>query len=188
MPQSFVPQKGLKVFDTLTQFPGAICHGSGFHLPWADQSANPVPLTNALTVWQRHHGGGIAPQSYMTDDQPFEPTLLARLNATLAPFRGNPLALVFVTACHQPNYLSPVLPHLLSALPRFETVFALRDQRAAFSASARKLAACLLNQGKTCLLLQDLSNRLLPQDVPAPRAGEIRFSLITPSVPKGTAQ
>ena len=188
MPQNFVPQKGLKVFDTLTQIPGAICHGSGLHLPWADHSATAVPLTNALTVWRHHHGAGGAPWSYMTDDQPFEPALLARLNATLAPFQGSPLALVFVTACHQPNYLSPVLPHLLSALPRFETVFALRDQRAAFSASAQKLAACLLNQGKTCLLLQDLSNRLLPQDVTAPHAGEIRFSLITPSAPKGAAQ
>jgi hypothetical protein len=176
------------VFDTLTQFPDARCHGTGIHLPWADQIADPIPLTNALTIWRSHHGVGGETRSYMKDDRPFEPAFLARLNVMLAPVQGHALAFIFVTVGHQPNYLSPVLPHLLSALPRFETVFALRNQTATFPASALKLVECLLKKGKTCLLLQDLSIRLLPEDAAADGAGEIRFSLITPNASKGAVQ
>lgn len=175
------------MFDMFDPSTDGLCIQHGQHAPWDGQPLRPAPETPSLSTWRQHQGCGRDPVTLMPDDAPFDPAFLARITRALAPFQRQDVALLFVTAGHQPHYRSPVLPHLLSALPPFSNVIALRKTPHTWPTEATLMTDAIIAQGKACLVIRDQTQRLLPADAPLAASGSIHFALLTPAAAKGAA-
>lgn len=116
----------------------------------------------------------------------FDPSFLGQVRNALGMLAGRNVALLYVIAHHQPHYRSPILPHLLGALPRFSSVYSLRDSSGQISSSAQKLLNTVLQSGEACLLVHDLSRRLIPAKAPEISPGAVHYTLFTLDSAKGS--
>lgn len=158
----------------------AVCHLPQIHRPWLGHTLRPAAVTPAIETWRQHHSEGAAALTRMPRGAPFELSSLHQIKDMLAPWARTPVALIYITADHQPDYRSPVLPHLLGSLPDFCNVFSLRESLDAIPAIAWEVIKSLLHGGTACLLVHDLSQRLIPDTAENQDAGELRFQLFTP--------
>ncbi|WP_264212373.1 hypothetical protein [Leisingera thetidis] len=163
----------------------AVCRVQDVHRPWADHPLQDAGGAPAIEAWRQHHAQGAGALTRMPQGQPFEPAFLQALQRSLAPLADTRVALIYITVGHQPEYRSPVLPHLLGPLPEFSSVFALRDSPEAIEPVVPALLRSLLQDGQACLLVRDRSRRLIAATAGNRPAGEVRFQIFTPVPRKG---
>lgn len=147
------------------------------------EEPEPVEDTPQVRVWRRHHGArGMARVHPHLARNVHDPVVVQMILTALAPFADRACGLVYVTSGFALNYRSPVLPHLLNALPPFASVAALRHEAdTSLPAEALRLVEAVLREGEVCLLIHDRSRRLVAADDAARGAGGVDFILLMPS-------